>query len=74
MKYFGGEEIYVGDNVIADKSDGIIICVIDTKQFTAEYTEEDWAYLEKGCLVETKEMGLVHYPKSDEDLILKSRK
>lgn len=73
MKYLSGQEIYVGDYVIADKSEGVIVCVIDTKQFTEEYTE-GWAYLEKGCLVETKEMGLVHYPEPDEDLILESRK
>jgi len=51
-----GQEICIGDNVIADKSDGVIVCVIDTKQFTEEYSE-GWVYLEKGCLVETKEMG-----------------
>ena len=73
MKYLSGKEIYVGDIVIADKSDGVVVCVIDTKQFTEKY-QEFWKYLEKGCLVETKEMGLVHYPEPDEDLILKSRK
>ncbi len=73
MKYLSGQEICVGDNVIADKSEGVIVCVIDTKQFTEKYSE-GWAYLEKGCLVETKEMGLIHYPESDEDLILKNRK
>jgi len=74
MKYLGGQEICVGDNVVADKSEGVVVCVIDTKQFTEEYQAEGWAYLEKGYLVETREMGLVHYPEPDEDLILKSRK
>ena len=73
MKYLSGDEIYVGDEVIADKSEGVVVCVIDTKQFTEDYPE-GWNYLEKGCLVETKEMGLVHYPEIDEDIILKSRK
>ena len=74
MKYLGGQEICVGDNVVADKSEGVVVCIIDTKQFTEEYQAEGWAYLEKGYLVETREMGLVHYPEPDEDLILKSRK
>jgi len=74
MKYLGGQEICVGDNVVADKSEGVVVCVIDTRRFTEEYQAEGWAYLEKGCLVETREMGLVHYPEPDEDLILKSRK
>ena len=73
MKYLSSQEIYVGDNVTVDKCEGVVVCVIDTKQFTGKYTE-GWAYLEKGCLVETKEMGLVHYPEPDEDLLLKSRK
>ncbi len=73
MKYLNGDEIYVGDEVIADKSEGVVVCVNDTKQFTEEYPE-GWKYLEEGCLVETKEMGLVHYPIIDENLILKSRK
>ncbi len=73
MNYLSGEEICVGDKVIADKSDGVVVAVIDTKQFTEEYSE-GWSYLEKGCLVETTAMGLVHYPEADRDLILKNRK
>lgn len=73
MKYLSGEEIYVGDKVTVDKSEGVVVCVIDTKQFTEEY-QEGWAYLEKGCLIEAKNFGLVHYPEPDEDLTLKSRK
>ena len=74
MKYLSGEEIYVDDSVIADKCEGVVVCVIDTKQFTEDYQAEGWAYLERGCLIITKEMGLVHYPEPDEDLILESRK
>ena len=73
MEYLSGEEIYVGGNVTVDKCESVVVCVLDTKQFTEEY-QEGWSYLEKGCSVETKEMGLVHYPESDEDLILKGRK
>lgn len=73
MSYFNGEEILIGDEVVADNSDGVVVCVIDTKQFSEDYTE-DWAYLGKGCLVETKEMGLVHYPEIDKDLISRKRK
>jgi hypothetical protein len=68
MKYLSGQEICVGD-----KSEGVVVCVIDTKQFTKEY-QEGWAYLEKGCLIGAKAFGLVHYQEPDEDLILKSRK
>ncbi len=73
MKYLCGDEIFIGDEVIADRSEGIVVCVIDTKQFSEDYPEEGWSYLEKGCLIETKEMGLLHYPEADEDLIFKKR-
>lgn len=73
MNYLSGEEILIGDEVIADKSGGVVVCVIDTQQFSENYSG-GWNYLRKGCLVETKAMGLVHYPESDEDLILRKRK
>ena len=73
MKYLDGEEICVGDNVTVDKCEGVVVCVIDTKQFTEKYTE-GWAYLETGCLIEAENFGLVHYPEPDEDLILIHRK
>lgn len=72
MKYWDGQEVYIGDKVIADKSDGIVVCVIDTKQFSDDYPE-GWGYLETGILIETKAMGLVHYPQVDEDVILVER-
>lgn len=73
MNYSSGEEILIGDEVIADTSDGVVVCVIETQQFSDDYAE-GWAYLEKGCLVENEAMGLVHYPESNEDLILIKRK
>ncbi len=73
MKYLSGEEVLVGDKVLADESEGVVVCVIDTKQFTDEYPK-GWNYLEKGVLVEAKAFGLVHYPETDEDLVLLERK
>lgn len=72
MKYSDGQEIFIGDRVIADKSEGIVVCVIDTDQFSDDYPK-GWSYLETGVLIETKAMGLVHYPKADEDIILVKR-
>lgn len=72
MKYFNGQEVYLGDRVIADKSEGIVVAVIDTGQFSEAYPE-GWSYLECGMLVETKEMGLVHYPEPNEDVIFVER-
>jgi hypothetical protein len=39
MKYHDGREVYVGDKVIADDSDGVVVSVLDTKQFSQDYPE-----------------------------------
>jgi hypothetical protein len=72
MKYFDGKEVHIGDKVIADGSEGIVVCVIDTKQFSKEWPE-GWAYLQRGMLVNTKKWGLIHYPEVDEDVVLAER-
>lgn len=73
MKYLDGQEVYVGDKVIAHKSEGVVVYVIDTKQFSDEYPAGSWDYLEKGMMVHTIAMGLVHYPEPDEDVKLIER-
>ena len=73
MKYWDGQEVLVGDRVIADKSHGFVVYVIDTKQSSVNHPEGAWDYLEKGMMVETIAMGLVHYPEPDEDIILIER-
>ena len=72
MKYPDGNEVRIGDKVIADDSEGIVVCVIDTKQFSDNYPE-GWSYLGRGVLIETKKWGLIHYPEIDEDVVLVER-
>ena len=73
MNYLDGNEMLVGDIVIADDSHGVVVCVIESQQFTAEYPAAAWAYLEKGVLIVTENLGLIHYPVADEDIIFKER-
>jgi hypothetical protein len=72
MKYVDGNEVYLGDKVIADDSDGVVVVVLDTKQFSDDY-REGWDNEEKGAFVETKKWGLIHYPEFDEDVTLVQR-
>jgi hypothetical protein len=74
LKYSSGEEVLIGDVVTADKSKGVVACVIDTNQFSEEHPEEQWGYLGRGMMVETIEMGLVHYTGVNPDVILVARK
>lgn len=73
VKYLTGEEVLVGDQVDVCGSKGEVVYVIDTRQGSAAYPEGSWDYLEVGVMVETVEMGLVHYPELDDRLILLSR-
>jgi hypothetical protein len=72
MKYRDGNEVYLGDKVVADDSEGLVVMVLDTRQFSDEYPE-GWTNEVRGAFVETKKWGLIHYPEFDEDVTLLQR-
>jgi hypothetical protein len=72
MKYLDGNEVQLGDKVVADDSEGVVVSVIDTKQYSEKYPE-GWTDLKDGAFVETTKWGLIHYPIFDEDVILIER-
>lgn len=72
MKYSDGNEVLLGDIVIADDSEGVVVSVLDTRQFSDDYPE-GWTNKEEGAFVETKKWGLIHYPQFDEDVTLVQR-
>lgn len=75
MNYITGEKIMVGDKVrIAEECYGKVVCSIDDNEYSEEYPEAEWSYLKTGVLVYTEEMGIVHYPDSDENLLFIKRK
>jgi len=61
------------DEVIADDSEGIVVTVLDTKQFSEDYPE-GWCEQTTGAFVETKKWGLIHYPYFDDDVKFIARK
>lgn len=70
MRYTNGELVHVGDLVKFDPNiTGRVVCAVDTNEYTDKYPEAQWAsYLEKGILVETNEIGLVHLEENDINL------
>ena len=55
----------IGDRVTDSGGlSGAAVCVIETGEFSADYTAASWAYLKVGALVMKDEAGLVHYPDS----------
>ncbi len=66
MQYKDGTPVKVGDHVkLPGNITGIVSCSIDTDEYTAEYARNDWEYLENGIMVNTEELGLIHFREKD---------
>lgn len=74
MKYADGQDVRVGDKVrLGDDDGGVVVCSIDTGQYSAEAPETDWSYLKKGVVVRFPKYGLIHYEEAEPDLKLIGR-
>ena len=74
MKYSDGQDVKVGDRVnLGDDTNGVVVCSMDTGEYTEEYPEEQWGYLGKGVMIEFPKYGLIYYKEAEEDLQLISR-
>jgi len=69
------ESICLGDKVgIGEDSEGLVVCSIDTNEYSEEYPKADWAYLNSGVLINFPTYGLIHYEQEpDRDLVLIER-
>lgn len=75
MKYPDGQSIYLGDKVrIGEDSAGIVVCSIDTDEYSDEYPKSEWGSLNRGVLIKFPLYGLIHYEEEpDSDLVLIER-
>ncbi|WP_408952895.1 hypothetical protein [Lysobacter sp. Hz 25] len=63
VRYSDGFEVRIGDQVLSyELNRGTIVALIDRGEYSAKFPQAEWAYLERGVLVETDFGGLVHYP------------
>jgi hypothetical protein len=75
MNYPDGREIRLGDKVkLWNGADGIVVCSLDTGEFTIDYPESEWGYLHKGVLIDSPQAGLIHYIEPEPTLELLQRK
>jgi hypothetical protein len=77
IRYFGGEEIRLGDRVcLADDPSGIVVYIIDTGEGDLDNPAGSWDHLESGVMILFSKYGLHHYINPDEepDLSLISRR
>lgn len=74
MKYPDGRDVRLGDRVKLGKdNNGIVVCSIDTNEFTDEAPAAQWAYLKKGVMIRFLNYGLIYYETAESDLELVER-
>ena len=64
-----GDEVSLGGGRTAT-----VVCSIDDKLGTPGFPIADWAYLGRGILVHAPQLGTLHLPEADADLVLLKRK
>lgn len=75
MKYCDGQEARLGDKVkLGEDTGGVVVCSIDTGEYSDAHPETAWGYLKKGVMISFPKYGLIHYEKPEEDLQLIARK
>ncbi len=71
MKYRDGQEVKLGDVVVLGTDQrGVVVCSIDTGEYSDAYPRAQWCYMNGGVLIEFRSYGLVHYNEPDPDLRL----
>ena len=71
MEYPDGQEVKLGDIVcLGDDQQGVVVCSIDTGEYSEAYQQAQWGYLNGGVLIEFPSYGLIHYTSPDPDLRL----
>ena len=70
MHDVNGQLIRVGDRLDVGHgwSIGVVVCSIDTGDYSPKHPKEQWGYLERGIMVETEKGGLIHYEENDGEL------
>ena len=72
MRYHHGQIARLGDEVDLAGNAGNVVCSIDTNEYSDEYKEEHWSYLQKGVVIEF-DVGLIHYELPEADLMFVRR-
>ena len=65
MKYADGKHVRVGDRVAQCTDQGVVVCFLDSVEFSEGFPIDEWSYLGSGILVDFEQAGLVHFPSSD---------
>ncbi|MBZ9882801.1 hypothetical protein LB535_10585 [Mesorhizobium sp. CA10] len=71
MKYTDGTLAKLGDKILVwEGNEGVVVCSMDTDEYSEEYPKEAFGYLERGIMVLSEKAGLIHYVKPEEGMRL----
>src|SRR5438309_100486 len=74
MKYPDGQDVKLGDIVALGKDrEGIVVCSLDTGEYSDACPEAQWSYLNHGVLIKFPSYGLIHYEEPESGLCLVAR-
>ena len=78
MRYPSGKQIKVGDRVSVYGMIGVVVCHFDNREFLEGFSRWDipdiemirGGKLDSGTMVQTEDVGLLHCPHDDQDIVL----
>ncbi|HYD49145.1 MAG TPA: hypothetical protein VEB21_12390 [Terriglobales bacterium] len=74
MKYADGETVHLGDELkLWGNARGIVVCSIETDEYSERHPRSEWEYLAGGILVDVSGLGLVHIDTPDASLAVVRR-
>lgn len=74
MNYPDGTLAHLGDRLIIwDDVTGVVVCSIDTAEYSPQFSENEWAYLERGVMIQSSRYGLFHYVDPEPTFVLLER-
>lgn len=77
MNYLTGQQVKIGDHVLADGMTGVVVCDFDNREFLEGYEGWDMPTVEmlgggtlsSGVMIDTKEAGLVHFAEQNREIV-----
>lgn len=73
MNYADGQQVKVGDRLRFDDDEGVVVCSIDTDEYSEAFPKKDWGYLGRGVMACFPKSGLIYFEETDLDLHLVAR-
>ncbi|TGV73810.1 hypothetical protein EN792_060275, partial [Mesorhizobium sp. M00.F.Ca.ET.149.01.1.1] len=75
MKYPDGTLARIGDKIVVwEGNEGVVVCSMDTDEYSEEYPKKNFGYLGRGIMVLSEKAGLIHYVTPEEEMRLLERR